>query len=112
MVDRILMEIDSATTGWLGGIHDTVLRVTYQDVVSKTGKNLARYRIFLTERYGFRVIANMAQWRDFCEEPCMYRLSIQRLTAAFDKEIKKQEKDRKFRVKLKLDDELRAWAND
>ena len=112
MVDRILMEIDRPTKGWLGGIQDTVFRVAHQFVTSRTGKQMPRYRIFLTERYGFRVIANMEEWRSFSDQASMYRLSIYRLTAAYEKEVKQQEKARKFRIKRGLEDELRAWAND
>ena len=111
LVDRILWKIDSPTKGWLGGIQDTVFRVAHQFVESKKskkGRRFARYRIFLTERYGFRVIANMEQWRSFCDESCIYRLSIQRLTSAYEKEVRKQERARRFRIKMVLEDELRA----
>ena len=112
MVERILWQIDDPTGGWLGGTNDTVLRITKQMVESKKGKRMNRYRIFLTERYGFRVISTTLQWRAFCEEPCMYRLTIARMTAAYEKVVENKERDRMARIKLKLEDELRAWAND
>tara|TARA_R100001132_G_C3208617_1_gene52588 strand:- start:115 stop:480 length:366 start_codon:yes stop_codon:yes gene_type:complete len=112
LVERIMWQIDDPTGGWLGGTNDTVLRITKQMVESKKGKRMNRYRIFLTERYGFRVISTILQWRAFCDEPCMYRITIARMTAAYEKVVEKKERDRMSRVKLKLDDELRSWAND
>jgi len=90
-VERIFDEIDNPVIGWAGGVHDTVHRITKEPVVSMKGKNLIRYRVFLTERHGFRVISTMDQWRAFGEEPCMYRISLARLHHAFAKTLKESE---------------------
>jgi len=116
LVERIVWEMDEPTTGWLGGSKDTIHRITQEMVESKksngTGKTFPRYRLWLSERHGFRVISTMHEWNSFKEKPCMYRLSLRRLIAAYDNEVKKLERDRQFRIKRGLEDELRAWAND
>ena len=91
-VERIFDEIENPWTGWSGSVTDTVHRITKEPVVSRDGKrNLMRYRVFLTERHGFRVISTMEQWRAFSEEPCMYRISLARLHHAFAKTLKESE---------------------
>ena len=115
-VNRIVWEMDCPTTGWLGGSKDTIHRITREMVESKksngTGKKFPRYRLWLSERHGFRVISTMMDWKSFKDKPSMYRLSIKRLTEAYENEVKKRERDRQFRIKRELEDELRAWAND
>ena len=116
LVNRIIWEMDDPTTGWLGGSKETIHRITREMVESKksngTGKTFPRHRLWLSKRHGFRVLSTMMDWNSFKEKPSMYRLSIKRLTEAYENEVKKRERDRQFKIKRGLEDELRAWAND